>query len=195
MFLILDANFVMVDLKNRNLMVRDSGGEHTIARIFDLLDLMGKNFIYMHNKTSPLSGYLKCRKILFTKDSFDDDFNNNLFRLDFVIIESDPTIYYSKVKNITKVPIVFICNVNSKDYKEGRLKISEFDCAYRTWEAKRSARSGIGTLQWPMPKINMADYCVEDLKNLWTSNLKELKVQYIRDRNLKDLFGESFGDD
>ena len=168
-----------------------NGAEFTASKIFDVLDLMGKNFMFMHNKPSKLSAFLKCNKVLFTPSSFEEDLKNNLFRVDCILIESDPVIYYSNIKDITTIPIVFICNSKSNAYKEGRLKMSNFDCAYRVWKEDRSTSSfyggGISSINF---KENLEEYGVEDLKNSWTSNLKELKVQFIRDRNLKDLFGE-----
>ena len=46
----------------------------------------------------------------------------------------------------------------------------------------------ISSLSFDSDKLE--NYLVESIKEGWRSNLKELKIQYIRDKNLRDLLGE-----
>jgi len=49
-------------------------------------------------------------------------------------------------------------------------------------------RTTISSLSFDSDKLE--NYLVESIKEEWKSNLKELKIQYIRDKNLRDLLGE-----
>ena len=79
-------------------------------------------------------------------------------------------------------------NLDLKNSK-GSIKIKNFDTAYIL-----SKSSGIPTSQLTITSLTFSDkledYLVESVKDEWKSNLKELKIQYIRDKNLRDLLGD-----
>jgi hypothetical protein len=196
----------MVELKSKNLFLRGNeiGSIYTISKIIDFLDLIGLNVLYLFSidndkKTMPrlntLGGLLKCNKKIFTPSTFEDVLKDNLFRVDILIVDGNINVEdnYKDLRKISKIPVIYI---KSESYigtgVERKLKLKYFDTAYlfsRLRDSSVLSTTGLGGIQW-IGKDNLEEYVVEELKDEWKSNLKELKVQYIRDKNLRDLLGD-----
>lgn len=184
----------MVQLKSKNLFINRSN--YTMSRILEFYDLIGLNVLYLHNDKTTLGGLVSASKKSFTNSNFPTVLKDNLFRVDIVVIDGKVRSYnelYRQSREITNVPIIFISNgvfTNALGDKSesipDRLKV-EFDTIYHLSKEKRFA----GASSMSFTPVSLQDLEVEELKEGWKSNLKELKVQYIRDKNLSDLLGDS----
>ena len=176
----------MVELKSKNLfLLKGDGSMYVVPKILDFLDLIGKNIVYFHDEKTPMVSLQRFKTIEFSKKDFPDKLKNNLFRVDIIVIESEKVkdkLYYNRLRKITDLPVLWISHSI-----ESKFTISDFDCIYRLSKNKSNL---VGKLLNFNIKENLEDYIVEDLKNGWKSNLKDLRVQYIRDKNLRDLLGD-----
>jgi|APCry1669189883_1035261.scaffolds.fasta_scaffold10355_3 hypothetical protein len=176
----------MVELKSKNLFIKKGGAAvYTISKILDFYDLIGKNILYMGYHGSTLSGLLKCNKKNFTPGTFSNVLKDNLFRVDIIVIDSNSEWRYNHttLRKITDLPVIFIID-NSSLLK---VSIDDFDRAYAF---SKDENKGFRSILANLSGDRLEDYKVEDLKEGWSSNLKDLKVQYIRDKNLRDLLGD-----
>ena len=184
----------MVELKSKNLFLRGNeiGSIYTISKIIDFLDLIGLNVLYLFSldsdRKTTLGGLLKCNKKIFTPSTFEEVLKNNLFRVDIVLVDGNINIEdnYKDLRKNSNIPVIYI---RSESYigtgVERKLKLKYFDTAYLF------SRLKVASNPWTVSaKDNLEEYLVEELKDGWNSNLKELKLQYIRDKNLRDLLGD-----
>ena len=188
----------MVELKSKNLFIKKGNGAiYTISKIIDFYDLIGLNVLYMSYKGATLGGLLKCSKRNFTPSAFSSILSENLFRVDVIIVdppESNFNSLYFQARKLTQVPVIFVANIRDDDLdlkNPKGMKLSDFETAYLF--SKGDSMSGtLQSLQlgWVSSSDKLEDYVVEELKEGWVSNLKNLKVQYIRDKNLRDLLGD-----
>jgi hypothetical protein len=179
----------MLELKSKNLFIKSGSVNIGISKILDFYDLTGKNILLLHYKGSTLSSIIGAyNKQQFTPSSLQHILSQHLFRLDLIIVDSgeDPWFgieeNYQTIRNITDLPVIFTIDIR---------KINEtknFDTAYIL-----SKKSEISIPLASLSSLNfdrLEDYLVESIKEGWKTNLKELKIQYIRDKNLRDLLGE-----
>jgi hypothetical protein len=186
----------MVELKSKNLFIKSADSSiFTISKVIDFYDLIGLNVFYMSYEGSSLGSLLECNKKIFTPSTFEDVLKDNLFRVDILIVDGNINVEdnYKDLRKISKIPVIYI---KSESYigtgVERKLKLKYFDTAYlfsRLRDSSVLSTTGLGGIQW-IGKDNLEEYVVEELKDEWKSNLKELKVQYIRDKNLRDLLGD-----
>jgi hypothetical protein len=184
----------MLELKSKNLFIKSgNGSQNVISKVLDFYDLIGKNILLLHYRGSTMSSWVKFNKQEFSNSSLKHILSQHLFRLDILVVDSGQDIEenYRTIRQITDLPVIFLVDIkNSK----GSIKIKNFDTAYIL-----SKKSGIPMTQsgqlttissLTFDSDRLEDYLVESIEEEWKSNLKELKIQYIRDKNLRDLLGE-----
>jgi len=178
----------MLELKSKNLFIKSGSVNIGISKILDFYDLTGKNILLLHYKGSTLSSIIGAyNKQQFTPSSLQHILSQHLFRLDLIIVDSgDPWFEieenYQTIRNITDLPVIFTIDIR---------KINEtknFDTAYILSKKSGGQLTTISSLNFDSDRLE--DYLVESIKEGWKTNLKELKIQYIRDKNLRDLLGE-----
>ena len=93
------------------------------------------------------------------------------------------------------MPVIFITDIRNDDLElknsKGSIRIKNFETAYilsKGGGIPTGRLTTISSLSFDSDKLE--NYLVESIKEEWKSNLKELKIQYIRDKNLRDLLGE-----
>jgi len=184
----------MVELKSKNLFVKGGLNAHyTISKILEFYDLIGLNVLYMSYKDAPLSSFINSTKRVFTSSNFEDVLKDNLFRVDIIFIDGTTMKYnllYNLARKITSVPIIFLSSQSELKQDNVKIRLKDFDTAYLL-----SKESGIPTGKLTAISSltfvkGLDSYLVEELNEGWKSNLKELKVQYIRDKNLRDILGD-----
>jgi hypothetical protein len=181
----------MLELKSKNLFIKSGfSSTYSISKVLDFYDLIGKNILLLHHENSNLSSWVRFNKKSFTNASLDKVLTENLFRVDLLVVDFNDVLHieesYEKIRNITDIPVIFIANDNLiKDEKA--IKVTNFDTAYLLYKS-RGIPTGIVT---SLDSDGLSNFLVESIKDGWKSNLQELKKQYIRHQNLKDLLGDS----
>jgi len=186
----------MLELKSKNLFIKSGNGSHNvISKVLDFYDLIGKNILLLHYKESSMASWIKFNKQEFSPSSLKYILPEHLFRLDLIVVDSNNDIEsnYRIIRQITDLPVIFLIDIRNDNLdlknSKGSIKIKNFDTAYIL-----SKSSGIPTSQLTITSLTFSDkledYLVESVKDEWKSNLKELKIQYIRDKNLRDLLGD-----
>jgi len=178
----------MLELKSKNLFIKSGVGSHVvISKILEFYDLIGKNILLLHYKYSLTSSWVKFNKQEFTTSTLKHILSEHLFRLDLIVVDVksqgilDIEENYRTIRQITDLPVIFLT-----DYPRHDLDMKNFDTAYIL-----SKKSVIPTGRLTTSSLNNLEYhLIESIKEEWKSNLKELKIQYIRDKNLLDLLGE-----
>jgi hypothetical protein len=188
----------MLELKSKNLFIKSGNGSHNvISKVLDFYDLIGKNILLVHDKSSVMSSWVKFNKQLFTSSNLKDVLEHNLFRLDLIVVDSNQLIEenYKTIRQITDLPVIFLVDIRSDnlDLKNtnGKIKVKNFDTAYilsKSDKIPTGRLTSISSLTFDYDKLD--NFIVESLREEWKSNLKELKIQYIRDKNLRDLLGD-----
>lgn len=186
-FYIIYINSYMVELGKNNIFIIENkakrNGIGTASEIFNFLDLIGFNLIHFSNNSSH---FYNVKRMHFTGlDNFKNLIFSNLFKIDIIILDSSDFIsYYEELRILTDLPIVFIINKSNLN----KIKEENFDHIYKLEEIKivfSSSFSSISTLA--LQETKYENYIVSDIKNNWKSNLRDLKIQYIRNKNLEDL--------
>ncbi len=187
----------MLELKSKNLFVKSGTGSiYNISRIIDFYDLIGMNTLLLHYRGSSLSSLLKCNKQEFSTSSLKHILSEHLFRLDLIVVDGNTDLEenYRTIRKLTDLPVIFVVDVRSDNLdlknSKGNIKIKNFDTAY-ILSQERGIPTGRLTILSNIGMEKLEEYLVEDLKDGWKSNLKELKIQYIRDKNLRDLLGDA----
>jgi hypothetical protein len=180
----------MLELKSKNLFT----GKHpyrlfAVHKIFEFYDLEGKNICIFHNRGKLYNGL---NNISTNSINLSKDLSSNLFRLDIVVVDfsfndaltinlTNIITMHDVIREITNLPIIFISNQGPMQVYKESSRLKWFETAY-FFDKNLSFSAQF--------QDSLDDYLVHDLKNDWKSNLRELKTQYIRDKNLRDLFGE-----
>lgn len=179
----------MLELKSKNLFIKSGNMSHTvISKVLDFYELIGKNILLLHDQNSVMSSWVKFNNKLFTPSTLKNILENNLFRLDLIVIDTNQQIEqnYKTIRQITDIPVIFI-----DDLKNSKIKVKNFDTSYilsKSGGIPTGRLTSISSLTFDSDKLD--NFIVECLNENWKSNLKELKIQYIRDKNLRDLLGD-----
>jgi hypothetical protein len=179
----------MLELKSKNLFIKSGfSSEYSISRVLEFYDLIGKNILLLKNESSNLSSWVRFSKKDFTLSNLENVLSENLFRVNLLVVDTDKSIEetYDKIRKITEIPVIFITSIRNDDLdiknSKGSIKVKNFDTVY-VLSKNRSVSS--------FDSDSLSDFIVESIKDEWKSNLKDLKKQYIRHQNLKDLLGDS----
>ncbi len=189
----------MVELKSKNLFVKSGikSSDYTIAKILEFYDLIGLNVLYMSYKNGIRDGllinFINSTKRVFTSSNFEDVLKDNLFRVDIVFIDGSTMNYnllYNLARKITSVPIIFLSTESELKQDIVKIRLKDFDTAYLLTRDVGIPTGKLTSIS-SLASKGLDSYIVEELKGGWKSNLKELKIQYIRDKNLTDLLGDT----
>jgi hypothetical protein len=178
----------MIDLGKKNIITFQDSAIYGICHIFDFVDLSGTNFLFVGlNKESTLSKLMKCNKIITNNYNIISDLKPNLFRVDHLIIECgvlyDSERNEKKIRELTDIPITYVIDIKNCSMMPDP---SNFDNYY---QLKMGKSPVIG---FP-PQLSDLDkaYIVCDVKNNWEASINDIRISYVRDKKLDDLFGES----
>lgn len=184
----------MLELKSKNLFIKSGfSSTYSISKVLDFYDLIGKNILLLHHESSNLSSWVRFNKKSFTNTSIEKVLTENLFRINLLVVDYGLFIeeIYEKIRKVTDIPVIFIVDIRDDNLslknKSGSIKVDKFDTAYILYKSR-----GIPTgIVMSLDSDGLSNFLVESIKDGWESNLQELKKQYIRHQNLKDLLGDS----
>jgi len=183
----------MLELKSKNLFVKKSPfGHSVVSKVLDFYELIGMNILFLHSHNSDFSSWVKFNKQEFNSKNLKNILSNNLFRLDLIVVhdlQSNFENTYRIIRQVTDLPVIFIVDSASNFFKS--INIKNFDTAYILFKSGGIATKRLTTISsLTFDSDRLEDFLVESIKDEWKSNLKEIKIQYIRDKNLRDLLGE-----
>lgn len=186
----------MLELKSKNLFVKGGikSSDYTISKVLEFYDLIGLNVLYMSYKNAPLASFINSTKRVFTSSNFEDVLKDNLFRVDILFIDGTTMNYnllYNLARKITSVPIIFLSTQSELKQDKVKIRLKDFDTAYLLTKDDGIPTGKLTSISSLTFVKGLDCYHVEELNEGWKSNLKELKIQYIRDKNLKDLLGDT----
>lgn len=176
----------MLELKSKNLFtIITASGVFGICKILEFYDLIGKNILYLYNEenhTSTLKSLVKCNKQKFGRSDFKDVLSQHLFRVDIIVVDTNASVqdYLTIIKDVTDLPVIFIMKSISA------VNFSYFEKVYVF--STQTSSTNINFRSKPIRELE--NYLIQDLNEGWESNLYDLKIQYIRDKNLSDLLGD-----
>lgn len=179
----------MIEFGNRNIILcKSRSSDSVVSEIFNFLDLTGVNILLISgNGNSVLSISLRSNFLHLSYRNVLEKLPQNLFRVDHLLIEcvnlNDVINYENKIRQVTDIPLTFfVSNPNvSLINQEG------FDYVYLV----DKKRDNISLRNLGDYKKDLKTYLVQDIKNNWESNIHDLKVSWIRDKKLDELFGDS----
>ena len=180
----------MIELGNKNLIFKSRSSDSVVSEIINFFDLAGTNVLFISgNSNSQTSIRLNINFIHCSSSNIETNLKDNLFRVEHLFVEVislyETNKYFDEIRKLTSIPITFILPV-SKSFRSSPSyhDIDGYDFIYLT---KRKKTDSVAILI----RQTLKDYIVEDLKNNWESNLENLKISYIRNKKLEDLFGDS----
>jgi len=205
----------MIDIKDTNYI---SGTPNDIqvggSKVFSFLDVAGKNILLLSNDSfdSGLYSWTQTAKKKFHGiDDFEKVLSENLFRVDYLIIDIYRSCtflgmkeYEQRVRKQTSIPIIFIIQItpdidlsDNRDSLLSRLKKKE-NCTFyifsksmpkdssSAWKAVAGMKHGSITIGSRAEE----EYEISNLFENWKTTIKQLKLEYIRDKKLEELFKE-----
>lgn len=168
----------MIELKSNNLFIRnESSSIYGIEKILKFYDDCGKNILGIE-----LNGCTNTIKSDYPGnwDDIFDRIRDNLYNIDIIAISTtnrfgkkmDLGTCLSKIRNITDIPLIIVAQ-NDRD----RENYFKFETIYSFYVE-------------PNADLHKLDYIIESQREGWTSDIKSLKIQYLRDKNISDILGD-----
>lgn len=110
----------MIDLSNRNIFVYDSdnNGSSVISSLINFMQLDGKNFATVSNRSISSLQLTGIHRAKFESTAVDDDrkfenvVNDNIFRLDYLLLDVHPPDRYFDNIDFIDIPVIFLCETN-----------------------------------------------------------------------------------
>jgi hypothetical protein len=165
----------MIDFDKKNIIVRGNGYNYVLNSILDFLENSHINVLYANSYLykTPLEYIFDGKKIIFDIDNYKDIISDNLFRIDYILVESDFVKEIDKWLSNIDINIIYV--VDESFYKN--LKNIDFNQEYKLF-VKYSVN---------IQPAELEHYMVEDIKYNNIYSLKDKKISLIRDKNIKDL--------
>jgi len=186
----------MIDLAHRNIFVYDNnGGEYVVVEILKFLHLNGANFAVIGNDDkSIMSTFLQFGRYKFELNpviesrSFENVIKDNIFRLDYLILDvSSIDRYFDRVEFVD-IPIIFLSESNDGITSFHKSRVPEeynIHLMYRKRDEFLSATSFI-------PKErDRSHYMIKNVKSDSLYDFDTLKKIFIRDKKIDDIIGSS----
>ena len=201
----------MLDFKNINYIIGNKSDiQSGFSKVISFYDIIGHNMLLLHqdHNDSGLASWTHTSHKKFSNiDSFSNVLKDNLFRVNYLVVD----IYLSatfmnlkefenKIREITDIPIIFIVYVDQKidldeSYKMSfinKFKNKDDVTIHKIYRKSISIppiqhRGGIPT---PIHHIlrDDSEYIVSNILDKWETSFKELKLGYVRNKKLEDLF-------
>lgn len=170
----------MLDIKYNNLFTftKDSDS-YGIGNVIEFYDLEGKNVIHIGERKFNSINNIKMENPMDIQDIL----KSNLFKVDIIVISSkinNVIQTLSKAREVTNLPIIFVVEVPISLITINIM--TKFDTIFDFKKIEELSQS--------IYSLNKPKYLIKSIKDNWESNLNDLKIQYIRNKNLADLLGD-----
>lgn len=179
----------MIPLSEKNIFVYDGDtrGEFIIADLVSMMDLDGKNFIYLSNNTvSPPYHIFNCRKVYFKNiDVFEETVKENLFRVDYLMLEVAPIQPYLEAIDFIDIPIIFL-NQMSEGFTSFHTSRIPKDFNIYFFYRKNRYQS-ISKILDETQSEKWKHYKIKDIRKDHEYDFESLRNRFVRDRRLDDL--------
>lgn len=161
----------------------DGRSIYGIIEVLKFYELIGINYLYIDiinpidtNYQSTISSIVNSRRISSTIADLEKTIIDNSFRIEMIIIYNERN--FTIDTSFTKLPVILIESLSDNKNK--------FDYVYRFSVDEKLAGTKIGQIG---VERGLSKYLVEDIHNNWKTSLEELRIKYIRNKKLEDLFG------
>lgn len=185
--------------KKSRFITTDTRALYGVLEVLKFYELIGINYIYIDiisNISTILSSLVSSNKFSCTIEDLKKTISDNSFRLDLIVIQNYKNYYIDT--SFTDIPIIFL--ENPEYISIDTIKVDntyKFSVDQSNWNAPASITKGSLNIKTVTTAtvINltfnkrMSRYIVEDVDNNWSASLDDLKVRYIRNKKLDDLFG------
>ena len=185
----------MIELKKRNIFIYngDHSGASVIDRLINLLHLDGKNFAMVTNKgASSLSGYLNGIHVAKFESNSDDEnrrFENvvkdNIFRLDYLLLDVYPPDRYFDTIDWINVPVIFLadCYQDSTTFHINRVPQE-----YKIYSMYRESKPNLNSKS--IIDRNSYTYLMKDVRKNKILNLSSVLEAYKRHKKINILLSK-----
>ena len=200
----------MLDFKDVNYIVgKKSDIQSGFSKIMSFYDIIGHNMLLLHHEDndSGLAYWTHSAHKRFSKLN-SDIIKDSLFRVDYLVVDVYLSATFlnlkefeSTIRKITEIPIIFIIYVDPKMDLDESYKMSFINKVKNRSDitihkiSKKEIPSHIklgqnrGNISSPYLS-NDSDYIVSNICEKWETSFKELKLGYIRNKKLEDIFKE-----
>jgi hypothetical protein len=175
----LDNNLFLVGVSKA---LNRLNGEIIVNRIIDNYDLEGLNCLFISHSYKYSSIRPNCSTRFYKiYDDITKLVEDNLFRVNLLIISVDKnySIILNSIRKITDLPIIFIGNSLEDFYK-----LDDFKYVYEMYKKPIELMS-IDDSNWEEKSLSAS--FIKDIKNDWTTTLKDLIIEYNRDKKIEFL--------
>ena len=195
----------MIDFKDINFITGSRNDIQVgISKILKIMDDAGSNIltIYQEESDTGIRSWLSGRKCAFeTYEDLNHILDTELFRIDYLLVD----IYdnstkgriedlESRIRNKTKLPIIFIIGNNEIRQGKAAIKINKYGT---DWIRMRenvmfyqiTSQSKPHSQHRGVPRL-MKMYLIEDKINDWKCSMEDLEKAYIRDEKINQIFKE-----
>ena len=184
----------MIEIGHKNKIIIGNGGQFVLHTLVDFYETLGKNILYIFGDNDYT---LKCNSIKVKRYEWElaeEKIMSNLFRLDYIIVMNN--FYSEKVAELinTKIKLpTFYVFKSSKSITQ-KLTKSKYDYVYYFYcdDSDRQLKNTMSNPLTPSLRdiFNEESHQIKDVKNDWTDSLHNVKLRWIRDKKLEDLFGQ-----
>jgi len=165
-------------------------GQNIADRIINAFDLEGINCLFISHsyKYGSLRPNCSTKFYNFYYEEIPELLVDNLFRVDVIIISVDKNypIVLESVRKITDLPIIFIGN-ELEDFTYTKRYVNDFKYVYEMYKDSKRVYSNImlqiDENKWEENFLNSS--YIKDIKNDWTTTLKDLITEYHRDKKIE----------
>lgn len=184
--------------KKSRFITTDARSLYGILEVLRFYELIGINYIYIDlivpsNQSNTPSSLITNRKLSCSISKLESTINENSFRVDLIIIQNYRN--FSIDTSFTEIPVILLENPQGDDKVKFDFNYvfsvddSIGNIMYMGKKIWTSVTPSVGTINNKPITDNLSRYLVEDMDNNWKTSLEDLKVKYIRNKKLDDLFG------
>ena len=185
----------MIDIGQKNKIIIGKGGEFILHSLVDFYETLGKNVLYIiGDKNYPL----KCNTIKVGRyewEKTEEKIMSNLFRLDYIIVRSN--FYSDKIVELIdkkiNIPSFYVFESTSPISQKSNNSKYDYIYYFHCDDSYNQLRSRLSNPLSPSLSdiFNEESHIIKDVKNNWSDSLSNIKIRWIRDKKLENLFGHS----
>jgi hypothetical protein len=187
----------MIDLGLKNKILMLDGSQYVLGYLIDFLDLQGKNVLYIHSdyKNQSVKDVTKCTNIKIhpqeSWENIESKILSSLFRLDVIIIESQPTRLHNKIEHLidqkVKLTTLYLTE-NSVTFHDESNYRGQYNLY--TFLKRSDATMNLGIKRFLSENIKKSLFIQDNINN-WELSVSDLESAWIRDKKIDDLLNDN----